>query len=51
MPVLLMKNRLVWEQILFWCVLVVVIETFAMGTDLALVFVCNSGCMKESCGP
>ena len=25
------------------------IESFAMGTDIALAFACNSGCMPESC--
>ena len=48
-PLLLMKNLLVWEQILSWCLLVIVIESFAMGTDTVLVFACNSGCMPESC--
>ena len=37
-----------WEQIVSWC-LPVMIESFAMGTGVALVFACNSGCMPESC--
>ena len=48
-PLLLMKNLLVWEQILSWRLLVIVIESFAMGTDIVLVFACNSGCMPKSC--
>ena len=44
-----MKNLLMWDQILSWYLLVIVIESFAMGTDIVLVFACNSGCMPESC--
>ena len=49
MPLLLMKNLLVWEQILSWCLLVIVIESFAMGTDIVLVFACNRDCIPVSC--
>ena len=43
------EELLVWEQKLSRCLLVIVIESFAMGTDIVSVFTCNSGCMPESC--
>ena len=35
-------------QIHSWCLLAVVVESFAMGTDTVLVSACNSGCMAVS---
>ena len=32
-------------QIQFWCLLAVVVESFAMGADTVLASACNSGCM------
>ena len=46
---LLMKNLLVWEQILSWCLPVIVIESSAMGTDIVLMCACNCDCMSKSC--
>ena len=48
-PLLLVKNLLMSEHILSLCPRVVVIESFAMGPDIVLVFACSSGCMPESC--
>ena len=48
-PLLLLKNLLVRELILSLFLLVIVIDSFVMGTDIVLVFACNRGCMPESC--